>query len=53
MYYFDKDPKKQEKQFWKHMWDFSEENVKQTQGAFVNKEMEMWEAELRRKAEIF
>lgn len=53
MHYFEKDPKKQEKNFFKHFWDFNEEPTKQTDTAYVNKEVEMWEQQLKQKAQQF
>eukprot|EP00347_Sterkiella_histriomuscorum_P019504 403341377 len=50
---FDKDPKKQQKNFFKHLWDFSDENQKKVQGTFVNQEVEMWEQQLQQKAQQF
>ena len=42
MNYFDKDPKKAEKKFFKHFWDFTDETSKQTTDTYVNQEAEMW-----------
>ncbi|CDW79923.1 transcription elongation regulator 1 isoform 2 [Stylonychia lemnae] len=53
MYNFDKDPKKQQKNFFKHFWDFSDEQSKQVQGQFINQEVEMWQNQLEQKAQQF
>jgi hypothetical protein len=50
MNYFDKDPKKTEKKFFKHFWDFSDETNKQTAETYVNQEAEMWKDDIQRKA---
>jgi hypothetical protein len=49
---FNKDPKQQEKRFYKQFWDFQDEK-KQSQTTYVNKEMEMWKDDLQAKAEAF
>jgi hypothetical protein len=46
MNYFDKDPKKAEKKFFKHFWDFTDETSKQTADTYVNQEAEMWKDEI-------
>ena len=49
MHLFDKDPKKQEKHFYKHVWDIREEK-RQTETSYVNQEAEMWAESLQAKA---
>lgn len=42
MHLFDKDQKKQAKNYFKNVWDFSDENSKKVQGQFVNQEIDVW-----------
>ncbi len=49
---FDKDGKKQKKQFFKHFWDFADE-TKQSQQTYLNTEAEMWKDDLEKKAQAY
>jgi hypothetical protein len=46
MHLFNKDPKKKQKNFYKHYWAIEEE-TRHGENKYVNTEVDMWENELK------